>query len=174
MFFYKNERFSEFLSQKQEAGIAKKYVKTVCENPCKIIESISTGTGLIIFHYHSFVGAQLISYGNTYCSKYNKAEAMEMFLVGKKQARGRKNVIFVDDNSDNTWNIFEFFAAKEISGMCFSSFDIFTCFIDELGSSTMKVTSCWFTPPFKSENIEPTLLNRLKILHEKHAVTLTY
>lgn len=128
----------------QEAGISAKHIESVCENPCKLIQSQATG-------------AQLFSYGNTYCSKYNKAEAMEMFLVGNKQARGRKTVIFVDDNSDNAWNIFEFFAAKELAG-----------------SKTMKVTSCWFTPPLKAENAEPSLLNRLKVLHESHSLPITF
>lgn len=46
---------------------------------------------MIIF---SFLGAQIITYGNTYCSKYNKAEAMELFMMRKK-AKNRKTVIFV-------------------------------------------------------------------------------
>lgn len=72
----------------------------VCENPCKMLESPSTGISLHhsriyqISSLISLIGAQIITYGNTFCSKYNKAEAMELFMM-REEAKHRKTVVFV-------------------------------------------------------------------------------
>jgi hypothetical protein len=72
-------------------------VEASLTNPVKIIE-ISDGVKLAKFY-------------NTYCSKLNKSEAMEAFTHTEEGAK-RKRILFADDNSDNAWNMFEYFAVR--------------------------------------------------------------
>ena len=55
-------------------------------------------------------GIQMARYGNLIAAKYNKAEAVEYFM---KEHPGCRSVMFVDDNFDNVFNVFTYFASKE-------------------------------------------------------------
>lgn len=93
-------------------------------------------------------GVKLAKFYNTYCSKLNKSEALEAFTKTDEGMR-RKRLLFVDDNSDNAWNMFEFFAHAHLG---------FTIF------------SFWFTPPAtgKSEAYEEALRENIRILQEHY------
>jgi hypothetical protein len=73
--------------------------------------------------------------GNIICARYNKPEAVESFVASLKKPIDR--ILFVDDNSDNAWNVFAYFAHKQLAGM-----------------PTPTVHSFWYCPPLdgRAEN----------------------
>jgi len=50
---------------------------------------------------------------NLFASAYNKPVALDLFV---KDHPHRTNIFFVDDNSDNAWNMYYHFAQHEIKG----------------------------------------------------------
>eukprot|EP01127_Copromyxa_protea_P010487 TRINITY_DN2551_c0_g1_i1.p1 TRINITY_DN2551_c0_g1~~TRINITY_DN2551_c0_g1_i1.p1 ORF type:complete len:434 (+),score=82.92 TRINITY_DN2551_c0_g1_i1:1278-2579(+) len=120
----------------QEANIAPKYIASSLRNPAKVIELEN--------------GVKLAKLYNTYCSKLNKSEAMEAF-VKTEECAGRTRLLFVDDNSDNAWNMFEYFANRP-------EYTIF---------------SWWFTPPAsgKSEDCQEILCENIRTLDKYYKQT---
>jgi hypothetical protein len=78
-------------------------------------------------------GIQMARYGNLIAAKYNKAEAVEYF-VKEQVAKGYpcKRVVFVDDNIDNVFGVFSYFANREVA--------------DPVNVATT-VRSVWYEPP---------------------------
>ena len=54
--------------------------------------------------------------GHAMASRYNKPEALQHWLEGRGPADTVQKVIFVDDNSDNVFNMFMHFATAESDG----------------------------------------------------------
>ena len=88
--------------------------------------------------------------GNLLASKYNKAEAVELFV--NECGDDVDEVFFVDDNSDNVFNVFMLFARREAQGL-----------------PTPKVRAVWFRPPGigrseKSDVLQQRMLH--SVLHD--------
>lgn len=75
-------------------------------------------------------GIQMARFGNLIAAKYNKAQAVQWF-VKEQQERGHacKRILFVDDNMDNVFGVFGFFASREAA------------------APDTSVFSVWFEPP---------------------------
>jgi hypothetical protein len=61
-------------------------------------------------------GVQIAVFGNVLACGYNKPEGLELFLQRKAQSErdfAPELAVFVDDNSDNCWNMFAFWADRQ-------------------------------------------------------------
>lgn len=77
-------------------------------------------------------GIQMARYGNLIAAKYNKAEAVAYFM---KEHPGRDRVVFVDDNVDNCFGVFVYFANREIAHP----------------EKSIQVASIWYEPPVEGK-----------------------
>jgi len=100
---------------------------------------------------------QYARFGNCMAARYNKPEAVIDFI--NKERPNTNHCIFVDDNSDNCFNMFANFANKErlSEPLMLSKNQIFQ------RNHTTPVTSFWYKPPKKSEvyNVQAR-----KLVHE--------
>jgi len=100
----------------------------------------------------SYDGVAIARFANLFASAYNKPVALDLFV---KDHLHRTNVFFVDDNSDNAWNMYYHFAQHEIKGT----------------PSNHVMSSFWFPPPDggKDEKFHPpfrALLTSVAGLHQ--------
>eukprot|EP00457_Paulinella_chromatophora_P002473 gb/GEZN01002478.1/.p1 GENE.gb/GEZN01002478.1/~~gb/GEZN01002478.1/.p1 ORF type:complete len:617 (-),score=114.49 gb/GEZN01002478.1/:539-2389(-) len=93
---------------------------------------------------------KLAHLGNTIASRHNKPEALELFM----ELRGLKpsTIFFVDDNSDNVFNVFTHFAQREI---------------DQVADAP-SIHTFWFTPPVRAEEANPGIKWTMRKLHESY------
>eukprot|EP00808_Paulinella_micropora_P004892 g27156.t1 len=93
---------------------------------------------------------KLAHLGNIIASRHNKPEALELFM----ELRGikPKTIIFVDDNSDNVYNVFAHFAQKEIAKE----------------ENAPAIHTFWYTPPVRSEEANPNIKWTMRKLHESY------
>lgn len=103
----------EVASLLREANISEKYIQRTLQDPVQII---------------NFNGVLLARYSNLFASAYNKPYALDVFV---RDFPERNDLYFVDDNSDNAWNMYYHFAQHEVKGV----------------QTNHVVTSYWFTPP---------------------------
>lgn len=91
----------------------------------------------------TFEGVKLATMGNLLAARYNKAEAVEYFIQQrlKQEKSGPIHLIFVDDNSDNAFNVFTHFSSKEESNQVF-------------------VSSIWYPPPKEGKEETHNLLHQ--------------
>jgi len=91
----------------------------------------------------------------SYTYSYNKPEALLDFITRHGGPPCRK-LIFVDDNSDNVFNVFHFFASRQLEQLAAGG---------EL-SDTTTVISCWYPPPVggKPESHDPALLATIRYM----------
>jgi cell wall-associated NlpC family hydrolase len=98
-------------------------------------------------------GVKIARYRHIMCARYNKPEALLDFVTRLGQTPPKK-ILFVDDNSDNVFNMFHFFASRQLEQLAAGSA------VEE----TTSVISCWFPPPEggKAEPHDPHLLALLR------------
>jgi hypothetical protein len=82
---------------------------------------------------HDIDGVKIARFGRVFCSKYNKPEALQLFL--KQDQLNPQRIVFVDDNLTNSFNMFMYAA--------------------ENNSIPTVTTSFWFKPPIdgKEESV---------------------
>jgi hypothetical protein len=76
---------------------------------------------------HDIDGVKVARFGRVLCSKYNKPEALQLFLQQDQLAP--RTIVFVDDNLTNAFNMFATHAAAQAT------------------SATSQLHSFWFEPP---------------------------
>lgn len=91
-------------------------------------------------------GVKIARYGNVFCSKYNKPEALRLFL--QQESLTPKRIVFADDNLTNCFNMFMEFAAKQEQGNETGNCERDDWFVFmSLSLVDLNVTCFWYEPP---------------------------
>jgi hypothetical protein len=82
--------------------------------------------------------------GNLFAARYNKPECLEYFLThSPAKGQGVSRIAFVDDSSDNVYNVFIYFAQKYAAALK-----------QGRGEGFPAVCSAWYRPPKVSEKAD--------------------
>jgi len=104
-----------------------------------------------------YKNVKLATRGNTISARYNKAEAFNYFL--ERENLQPKRIVFVDDNSDNVFSMFMYWAKRQLKKE-----DITEDAGEEVEEEKLKpdVYSVWYPPPVKAEKAQYFALNFIK------------
>lgn len=103
---------------------------------------------------------QYARYGNCMAARYNKPEALIDFI--NRDRPGATRAVFVDDNTDNCWNMFANFANKERIGEALLPADEKEVFVR---NSTTPVHVYWYKPVKKMEKYNVQFFKLLEAIN---------